>query len=104
MIATTLCCCCCSVQVGNLKVTYSVHTQAGADLGGNVKDNQVGAKLSLQSASTLKQLCSSCMLCWFAAQPAPSNVSYWQRFVPGTRSHAKCFANALYQKEGREEA
>jgi hypothetical protein len=28
-------------QVGNLKVTYSVHTQAGADLGGNVKENQV---------------------------------------------------------------
>lgn len=27
-------------QIGNLKVTYSVHTQAGADLGGNVKDNQ----------------------------------------------------------------
>lgn len=34
--------CCCHVpQVGNLKATYSVHTQAGADLGGNVKDNQV---------------------------------------------------------------
>lgn len=27
-------------QIGSLKVTYSVHTQAGADLGGNVKDNQ----------------------------------------------------------------
>jgi hypothetical protein len=32
---------CCCWQVGNLKVTYSVHTQAGADLGGNVKENQV---------------------------------------------------------------
>lgn len=35
------CCCYCCWQVGNLKVTYSVHTQAGADLGGNVKENQV---------------------------------------------------------------
>jgi hypothetical protein len=32
---------CHACQVGQLKATYSVHTQPGADPGGNTKDNQV---------------------------------------------------------------
>lgn len=35
-------------------MTYSVHTQAGADLGGNVKDNQVCGSRIIVVAVTLQ--------------------------------------------------
>lgn len=36
-----------TVQVGNLRVTYSVHTHPGTDPGGNVKENQVIMSLKM---------------------------------------------------------
>jgi hypothetical protein len=36
--------CTCGEQVGQYKITYSVHTQPGSDPGGQVKANQVWAQ------------------------------------------------------------
>jgi hypothetical protein len=45
------------MQVGGLKVSYSVHTHAGADPGGGTKDNQVTSQQykSHNSSSTMQR-------------------------------------------------